>query len=359
MDNRSEEQLQGAARGDRRRSHAAADYAPGFAACRSSIGSSCSTRAVSLRTARGTRCSPRWPEERSVPDRADRCWQRARLGPHPPRWTPCAFAARSGMRCTYDDSEFMSETSAAAMRGARAGSLDPSGARSRSCSLRSSGRHGRARRGNGRAGPGHSVRARFRSCRTSRAASSPRSSSSPARSCTRASRSCGSTTRVSPPRISRAKRKTTRCAHASRVSKPKRSLKPFVPPPDLQRDKPELVQQEQELFDSRRRDFAAGLAVLQRQAEQRAQELAEMQARDTQLQAQLRPRAAGTRDDTAGRGEGCHLQGRAHPAGAAGERPERRARGRTAPRAAAAGRRARGAAEDGAVRRGVSLGGQP
>ncbi len=62
------------------------------------------------------------------------------------------------------------------------------------------------------------------------------------------------------------------------------SLKPFVPPPDLVRDKPELVQQEQELFDSRRRDFAAGLAVLQRQAEQRKQELAEIQARDTQLQ---------------------------------------------------------------------------
>ena len=57
----------------------------------------------------------------------------------------------------------------------------------------------------------------------------------------------------------------------------------FVPPADLARDKPELAQQERALFDSRRRDHVAGLAVLQRQLEQRAQELAEMQARDTQL----------------------------------------------------------------------------
>ena len=62
------------------------------------------------------------------------------------------------------------------------------------------------------------------------------------------------------------------------------SLRPFAPPPDLVRDNPELVQQERELFESRGRDFAAGLAVLQRQAEQRKQELAETQARDTQLQ---------------------------------------------------------------------------
>jgi adhesin transport system membrane fusion protein len=61
------------------------------------------------------------------------------------------------------------------------------------------------------------------------------------------------------------------------------ALRVFAPPADLVRDKPDLVQQERELFESRRRDFAAGLAVLQRQAEQRKQELAEMQARDTQL----------------------------------------------------------------------------
>ena len=61
------------------------------------------------------------------------------------------------------------------------------------------------------------------------------------------------------------------------------TLSAFAPPADLERDKPELAQQERELFESRRRDFAAGLAVLQQQAEQRKQELAEIQARDTQL----------------------------------------------------------------------------
>ena len=62
------------------------------------------------------------------------------------------------------------------------------------------------------------------------------------------------------------------------------SLRAFVPPADLVRDNPVLVQQEQALYESRRRDFAAGRAVLERQAEQRKQELAEMQARDNQLQ---------------------------------------------------------------------------
>jgi len=62
------------------------------------------------------------------------------------------------------------------------------------------------------------------------------------------------------------------------------SLRAFVPPADLARDNPVLVQQEQALYESRRRDFAAGRAVLERQAEQRKQELAEMQARDSQLQ---------------------------------------------------------------------------
>lgn len=57
------------------------------------------------------------------------------------------------------------------------------------------------------------------------------------------------------------------------------ALMPFAPSADLERDKPELVQQERELYDSRHRDFAAGLAVLRRQAEQRGQELAEMEAR--------------------------------------------------------------------------------
>lgn len=65
------------------------------------------------------------------------------------------------------------------------------------------------------------------------------------------------------------------------------ALSPFVPPADLARDKPDLAQQEQALYESRRQDFAAGLAVVQRQAEQREQELAEMQARATQLRHSL------------------------------------------------------------------------
>lgn len=61
-------------------------------------------------------------------------------------------------------------------------------------------------------------------------------------------------------------------------------LKPFEPPEDLAQEKPELVQQERELYESRHRDFEAGLAVLHRQAEQRHQELSEMEAKASQLQ---------------------------------------------------------------------------
>ena len=57
----------------------------------------------------------------------------------------------------------------------------------------------------------------------------------------------------------------------------------FVPPADLQRDKAELVAHERAVFASRRRDLQASLAVLERQSEQRTQELAEMQAREGQL----------------------------------------------------------------------------
>jgi adhesin transport system membrane fusion protein len=61
------------------------------------------------------------------------------------------------------------------------------------------------------------------------------------------------------------------------------SLKPFVPPADLEHDKPDLVRQERDLYDTRRRDFEAGLAVLRRQQEQREQERAEMEARVDRL----------------------------------------------------------------------------
>jgi membrane fusion protein, adhesin transport system len=62
------------------------------------------------------------------------------------------------------------------------------------------------------------------------------------------------------------------------------ALGPLKPPVDLERDKPELVRQEQAVFDSRHRDLQATLAVLQRQAEQRTQELAETRARISRLQ---------------------------------------------------------------------------
>jgi adhesin transport system membrane fusion protein len=65
------------------------------------------------------------------------------------------------------------------------------------------------------------------------------------------------------------------------------ALGEFVPPADLMRDKPDLVRQEQALYESRRQDFVAGVAVLKRQAEQREQELAEMQARAAQLRHSL------------------------------------------------------------------------
>lgn len=62
------------------------------------------------------------------------------------------------------------------------------------------------------------------------------------------------------------------------------ALGEFIPPTDLQRDKAELVQHERAVFESRRRDLHASLAVLDRQSEQRTQELAEMQAHAAQLE---------------------------------------------------------------------------
>ena len=62
------------------------------------------------------------------------------------------------------------------------------------------------------------------------------------------------------------------------------ALSDFVPPADLQRDKAELLRHERAVFDSRRRDLQASLAVLDRQGEQRSQELAEMQAHAAQLE---------------------------------------------------------------------------
>jgi adhesin transport system membrane fusion protein len=63
------------------------------------------------------------------------------------------------------------------------------------------------------------------------------------------------------------------------------ALADFRAPDDLERDKPELVRQERALFESRRRGFKATLEVLDRQSEQRGQELAETRVRAAQLKA--------------------------------------------------------------------------
>ena len=61
-------------------------------------------------------------------------------------------------------------------------------------------------------------------------------------------------------------------------------LKPFTPPADLeQATSRSSCGRNVSVYESRRRDFDAGLGVLQRQAEQRGQELAEMEARVTRL----------------------------------------------------------------------------
>jgi adhesin transport system membrane fusion protein len=60
-------------------------------------------------------------------------------------------------------------------------------------------------------------------------------------------------------------------------------LGPFIAPADLERSKPDLVRQEQAVFESRRHDLQASLEVLQQQVLQRSQELAETRARAAQL----------------------------------------------------------------------------
>jgi len=61
-------------------------------------------------------------------------------------------------------------------------------------------------------------------------------------------------------------------------------LAQYKAPADLERDKPELVKQEEALYEARHKDLQANLAVLRNQAQQRAQELAETRARASQLQ---------------------------------------------------------------------------
>ncbi|MFC4312736.1 HlyD family type I secretion periplasmic adaptor subunit [Steroidobacter flavus] len=62
------------------------------------------------------------------------------------------------------------------------------------------------------------------------------------------------------------------------------SLGEFIAPADLQSRAVELVRHERAVFDARRRDLDASLAVLERQGEQRAQELSEVQTHAAQLE---------------------------------------------------------------------------
>jgi adhesin transport system membrane fusion protein len=58
----------------------------------------------------------------------------------------------------------------------------------------------------------------------------------------------------------------------------------FVPPAQLVKENPKLLAEEKALFETRQRELQANLAVVQRQAEQRMQELAEKRSREEQLQ---------------------------------------------------------------------------
>lgn len=59
---------------------------------------------------------------------------------------------------------------------------------------------------------------------------------------------------------------------------------PFVPPAELLKGNPAVAREEKNLYDSRQREIAATLAVLNDQIRQRSQELVEKRARVTQLQ---------------------------------------------------------------------------
>lgn len=59
---------------------------------------------------------------------------------------------------------------------------------------------------------------------------------------------------------------------------------PFVAPPELAKENPKVLTEERALYESRKRDLQANLAVLGHQAEQRRHELTEKRSRETQLQ---------------------------------------------------------------------------
>jgi adhesin transport system membrane fusion protein len=59
--------------------------------------------------------------------------------------------------------------------------------------------------------------------------------------------------------------------------------KPFVPPEDVMREAPQLVEQALELYQSEMKQLDANLEILRRQADQREQELAELKSKRDQL----------------------------------------------------------------------------
>lgn len=59
--------------------------------------------------------------------------------------------------------------------------------------------------------------------------------------------------------------------------------KPFVPPPELEKDAPQVIKEEMALYLSRKDEYQATIGVLRHQAEQRNQELTEKRARANQL----------------------------------------------------------------------------
>ncbi|MBS1161480.1 MAG: Type secretion rane fusion protein, HlyD [Proteobacteria bacterium] len=58
--------------------------------------------------------------------------------------------------------------------------------------------------------------------------------------------------------------------------------KPFVPPPEVVKEDPEIVAQEQQYYEAKRSEMAAAISIARQQLSQRQQELNEAQARRTQ-----------------------------------------------------------------------------
>jgi adhesin transport system membrane fusion protein len=58
--------------------------------------------------------------------------------------------------------------------------------------------------------------------------------------------------------------------------------KPFIPPPDVVKDEPELAEQERQLYEAKRAEVEAAVSIARQQLIQRQQELGEAQARRAQ-----------------------------------------------------------------------------